>query len=71
MHYNNIIINITINTSEEGASQGLQICRAARLARSLYSEAETWVGNIEGPQLTLSSCDVGCVAQWSRINFHL
>ena len=39
--------------------------------RGRNSSCEYFYRSLGCPQLTLSSCDTGCVAQWSRINFHL
>ena len=47
--------------------------RASRVHRTPRQKLELriFLRSLEGPQLTLSSSVVGCVAQWSRINFHL
>ena len=47
--------------------------RASRVHRTARQKLELriFLTSLEGPQLTLSSSVVGCVAQWSRINFHL
>ena len=39
--------------------------------RGRNSSCEYFYRTLGCPQLTLSSCDAGCVAQWSRISFHL
>ena len=47
--------------------------RASRVHRTARQKLELriFLRSLEGPQLTLSSSVVGCVAQWSKINFHL
>ena len=47
--------------------------RTSRVHRTATQKLELriFLRTLEGPPLTLSSSVVGCVAQWSRINFHL
>ena len=77
--HNSIII--TIIPGEEGGPKAPRLARFINLSRGApltlivqrgrNLSCEYFYRSLGVPQLMLSSCDVGYVAQWSRINFHL